>query len=308
MAGRRPLPASQSTWIASKSFDALPARRCGSADNSREREIPWQVGSVPTSLGNKDDMIRSEPQRFAPRQRLRAFDPSRLASALSWIVIVSVSLGLPTIASAAPWPIKLLHRMVAPFRSNAFLQDRVAPCSLGFAKCFLPDPPTLPPPPMSKPDQPPAIEDPDRITSLELRALHRGPFAHHWLEFETSNGKIALGFGPATVPFIDAGQISLQDTYGNIERISGMHPLLVLGLPPLNYRYAKSPGSGHTIGKPIPMTIDQADALVQKIHHRKFVGPYIPFFHDCRTFVCSVQAAEQGRSSLPCYVLFKGYW
>ena len=224
------------------------------------------------------------------------------------MVVVLVSLGLPTIAPAAPWPIKLLHRLVAPFRSNAFLQDRATPCSLGFANCFLPDPPAQPAPPISKPDSPLAIEDSNRITSLELRTSYRGPFAHHWLEFDTSSGKVALGFGPATVPFIDAGQISLQDTYGNVERISGMHPLLVLGLPPLNYRYAKAPGSGHTIGKSIPMTVDQADALLQKMRHRKFVGPYIPFFHDCRTFVCSVQAAEQGRSSLPCYVLFKGYW
>jgi hypothetical protein len=251
-------------------------------------------------------MIRREPQLSVPRQRL-AFDPSWLASGLGWMVVLLAALGLPTIAPAAPWPVKLLHRMVAPFRSNAFLQDRASPCSLGFANCFLPSP-AQPVPTISKPDQPPAIEDPNRITSLELRTSYRGPFAHHWLEFDTSSGKVALGFGPATVPFIDAGQISLQDTYGNVERISGMHPLLVLGLPPLNYRYAKAPGSGHSIGKSIPMTVDQADALLQRMRHRKFVGPYIPFFHDCRTFVCSVQAAEQGRSSLPCYVLFKGYW
>jgi hypothetical protein len=223
------------------------------------------------------------------------------------MIVVLVSLELQTTAVAAPWPIKMLHRVVAPFRSNAFLQDRATPCGLGFANCFLPDP-SAPAHSISKPDQMSAIEDPNRVTSLELRASHRGPFAHHWLEFDTSNGKVALGFGPATVPFIDAGQISLQDTYGNVERISGMHPLLVLGLPPLNYRYAKAPGSGHTIDQPIPMTIDQADALVQKMRHRKFVGPYIPFFHDCRTFVCSVQAAEQGRSSVPCYLLLKGYW
>ena len=152
------------------------------------------------------------------------------------------------------------------------------------------------------------IENPNRVVSLQLRGSYGGPFAHHWLEVESSRGRVALGFGPATLPFIDAGQVSLQDTYGNIERISGMHPLLVLGLPPLNYRYAKAPGSGHVTGKPTPLTVAQADALIEKMRHRKFVGPYVPIFHDCRTFVCSVQASARGRSSLPCYVLFKGYW
>lgn len=253
-------------------------------------------------------MTQRERQLFAPRQWSRAFDRSRIARGVRWMIVALVCLDLPNSALAAPWPLKLLHRAIAPFRSNAFLLDRATPCNLGLANCFLPEPPAQPAHPISKLDSIPATENPNRITSLELRALHRGPFAHHWLEFDTSGGKVALGFGPATVPFIDAGQISLQDTYGNIERISGMHPLLVLGLPPLNYRYAKAPGSGHTIGKPIPMTLDKADALLGKMHHRKFVGPYFPVFHDCRTFVCSVQAGAQGRSSLPCYLLFKGYW
>jgi hypothetical protein len=224
------------------------------------------------------------------------------------MIVFLASLGLPTMTLAAAWPAKLLHRLIAPFRSNAFLQDRATPCSLGFADCFLPDTSSPPSRSLEKPEPPPVIEDPNRVVSLLLRASYGGPFAHHWLEVESSRGRVALGFGPATLPFIDAGQVSLQDTYGNVERISGMHPLLVLGLPPLNYRYAKAPGSGHAIGKPIPLTVAQADTLVQKMRHRKFVGPYIPIFHDCRTFVCSVQANAQGRSSLPCYLLFKGYW
>jgi hypothetical protein len=245
---------------------------------------------------------------FRLRQELRVFRLSGLVIGLRWMVVVFAFLDLSTIALAAPWPAKLLHRLVAPFRSNAFLQDRVGPCSLGFADCLLPGASSQPDRTIAKPEPPPVIEDPNRVVSLQLRGSYGGPFAHHWLEVESSRGKVALGFGPATVPFIDAGQVSLQDTYGNVERISGMHPLLVLGLPPLNYRYAKAPGSGHVIGKPIPLTVTQADALIQKIRHRKFIGPYIPIFHDCRTFVCSVQAGTQGRSSLPCYVLFKGYW
>jgi hypothetical protein len=245
---------------------------------------------------------------LTPRQRVRTVFLSGLVCGIRWTAVVFVSLGLPTIAVAAPRPANLLRRLVAPFRSNAFLQDRAAPCSLGLADCFLPGASSQPERSITKPEPPPVIENPNRVVSLQLRGSYGGPFAHHWLEVESSRGTVTLGFGPATVPFIDAGQVSLQDTFGNVERISGMHPLLVLGLPPLNYRYAKAPGSGHAIGKPIPLTVTQADALVQKIRHHKFIGPYVPIFHDCRTFVCSVQAAAQGRSSLPCYALFKGYW
>jgi hypothetical protein len=159
-----------------------------------------------------------------------------------------------------------------------------------------------------KVEPPPEIENPSRIVALQVRALHGGPLAHHWLQVESSGGTVTIGFGPATLPFVDAGQISLQDSYGNIERISGMHPLPVLGLPPLNYRYAKAPGAGHPLGKPTPLTVAQADALIQKARNHKFVVPYIPIFHDCRTFACSLQAAAKGHSSLPCYFLLKGYW
>jgi hypothetical protein len=143
---------------------------------------------------------------------------------------------------------------------------------------------------------------------LEQRTEHGGPFAHHWLELETSAGRITIGFGPATLPFIDAGQVSLQDQYGNVERISGMHPLPWLAMPPINYHYARAPGVGHPIGKPVPLNLGQSDALVRKLQHLKFVSPYVPIFHDCRTFACTVQASAQHRSTLPCYLLFKGYW
>jgi hypothetical protein len=87
---------------------------------------------------------------------------------------------------------------------------------------------------------------------LEQRTEHRGPFAHHWLELETSAGKVTIGFGPATLPFIDPGQASLQDQHRNIKRISGMHPLPWLALPPIHYHDARAPGIGHPIGVPLP--------------------------------------------------------
>ncbi len=232
----------------------------------------------------------------------------RFALRLRWMLVVLGCFVLPTIAIAAPWPTKLLRRLVAPFRSSPFLQDRTTPCGLGLANCFLPGASARPAHGLPEVEPAPVIADPSRIVNLQLRATRGGLFAHHWLEVQSSKGTLTLGFGPATVPLIDAGQVSLQDSYGNIERISGMHPLPVLGLPPLNYRYAKAPGAGHPVGEPIPMTVAQADTLIRKVRSSKFVGPYIPFFHDCRTFVCGIQAGAKGRSSLPCYLLLKGYW
>jgi hypothetical protein len=233
---------------------------------------------------------------------------ARLAFVFRWVLVVGALFALPTTAGAAPWTTRFLHRMVAPLRSHPFLESRATPCSLGFASCFLPNASPSLPSWNSQLEPAQVIDDPSRVVTLQLRARHGGPFAHHWLEVESSRGTVTLGFGPATLPFIDAGQISLQDRFGNIERISGMYPLPILGPPPLNYRYAKAPGAGHPIGKPIQLTVAQADALVERVRHHKFVGPYVPIFHDCRTFSCSTQAAAQGRSSLPCYLLFKGYW
>jgi len=198
--------------------------------------------------------------------------------------------------------VKVLHRLLAPFRSNPFLQSSASPCGIGLATCFSPHAVA------SRVEPKLTAEDSHRPVMLELRTAHRGPFAHHWLELESLGGRMTVGFGPATLPFIDAGQVSLQDRYGNVRRISGMHPLLLLALPPVNYRYARVPGEGRKLGEPIPLTMAQSEALLQKLQHVKFVGPYIPVFHDCRTFACAVQASARQRSSLPCYLLFKGYW
>ena len=200
------------------------------------------------------------------------------------------------------------RRLLAPFRSNPFLQKKDSRCGIGLANCFAPHHPNAAKTSPEELDPKFAAEESTAPVTLELRTAHRGPFAHHWLELERSEGKVTIGFGPATVPFIDAGQIELQDQYGNIERISGMHPVPWLTLPTVNYRYARAPGDGRRIGKPITLTVAQSEALIEKVQHMKFVVPYIPIFHDCRTYACAVQASARGRSTLPCYLLFKGYW
>jgi hypothetical protein len=215
---------------------------------------------------------------------------------------------LPVHAQTASRTIKVLERLLAPFRSNPFRVDDSRPCGLGFATCFLPSDSGQPAMVRSAFDPVEATPDPSRVVTLELRTQHGGPFSHHWLQTQSSIGPVTLGFGPATIPFIDAGQVSLRDGHGNIERISGMYPIPVLGPPPVSYHYAKAPGSGHAIGKSVELTLAQSDALIQRERKHRFVGPYVPFFHDCRTYTCRILAAAKGRSSLPCYVLFRGYW
>ena len=203
------------------------------------------------------------------------------------------------------WPVKILQRFLVPFRSNPFLQSRVSPCGLGFATCFSS---TATAPSRTEVEFEIAPEDSDRPVMLQRRTDHGGLLGHQWLELESQEGGLTIGFGPATLPFIDSGQVSLQDRYGNIQWISGMHPLPWLALPPIKYHYARSPGEGRAVGKPIPLTAAQADAAIRKLQHLKFVGPYIPIFHDCHTFTCAVLASAQGHSTLPCYLLFKGHW
>ena len=242
-------------------------------------------------------------------RRQKTPEANRLPILLGCVILLTLLTAAPQArAITFSEAVKFFEHHLAPLRSNPFLQSSARPCRIGVANCFVPARASPKTKPISRLEPRPSAGDQTRVVFLELRTLHRGPLAHHWLETETSAGKVTIGYGPATLPFIDAGQVSLQDQWGNIERISGMYPVPPLGLPPLNYRYARSPGEGRLIGKPIALTMAQAESLVQHIRRKKFVGPYIPIFHDCHTFVCATRSAAQGRSSLPCYLLFKGYW
>jgi hypothetical protein len=203
------------------------------------------------------------------------------------------------------WPVKILQRLLDPFRSNPFLQTSMSPCRPGSDPCRSSASAAI-----SRTEFKSRLEaeEPDRPAMLEVRADHGGPLAHHWLELDSPGGAMTVGFGPATLPFIDSGEVLLEDRYGNSKWIAGMHPLLWLALPPIKYQYARGPGEGRIIGKPIALTMAQSEALTRKFQHMKFVGPYIPIFHDCRTFTCAVLTSAQGHSALPCYLLFKGYW
>lgn len=245
-----------------------------------------------------------------PIVRVSSRATARRPSWARYSVIVSLGLFLflhPMSGQQAPKhgrPSRILQRLLAPLRSNPFSQSTVGPCELGLATCF--SSATAAP---SDPESGLNIaQGPSRQITLQLRIAHRWPLAHRWLELDGPDEEMTFGFGPATLPFIDSGQVSVRDRFGNVERISGMHPLPWLALPPINYHYARSPGEGHAIGKPIQLTMAQSDALVRKLQHTRFVGPYIPILHDCRTYTCVMLASAQGRSTLPCYLLVKGYW
>jgi hypothetical protein len=82
------------------------------------------------------------------------------------------------------WPVKILQRLVVPFRSNLFSQSSVSPCGFGLSTCF-----------SSAAAVPSRMEFELKLAAdsyhpimLELRTDHRGPLGHHWLEFDSLEG------------------------------------------------------------------------------------------------------------------------
>jgi hypothetical protein len=125
--------------------------------------------------------------------------------------------------------------------------------------------------------------------------------SHRWIEVQTSNGPVTLGFGSALLPFVDRGQITVQNAEGQVEHKYALH-----FVPPLSF--GRAPGMGKDITQTLYVAQTRADQIVNEQRHRRFIFPYVPFLHDCRTYVCAMQATIQGKSKLPCYLLLKGYW
>jgi hypothetical protein len=180
--------------------------------------------------------------------------------------------------------------------ADAAQPKKETPCGSALIHCFLPDYGSL----AVAAGASPTVSRP-RMVTMNIRASHGGVLAHQWVELTTSRGIVTIGYGPASIPFIDAGQISVWNQDGHIER-NGLHLL------PTHFNYAKPPGAGQVIGQPVALTLAQSDAVLRKENHRKLIFPYIPIFHDCHTFVCTVKATADGKSGRPCYLLFKGYW
>src|SRR5580704_3362993 len=189
-------------------------------------DVPHSDGNTRHKLGAGHFLGLTKLRAGAERSRPMSWGSNTRKFGVCALPLLVVLLHSVSSSAQAPsGPGKVFRRLLAPFRSNPFLVDSSRPCGLGFATCFLPSDSSQPRKPAASAFAPASfIADPTRVVALELRTQHRGPFCHHWLQIESSHGQVTLGYGPATVPFIDAGQISLQDGFGNIERISGMHP------------------------------------------------------------------------------------
>ncbi len=145
-------------------------------------------------------------------------------------------------------------------------------------------------------------EDSATLVPIAFRAGRGGFFAHHWIDVQTSTGHVTLGFGSALLPMFDRGQVTVQDAYGNVE-----HEFFPRAMP-LYLDFGRVPGTGRDIAPTVYVPVARADQIVEQQRHRRFIFPYIPLFHDCRTYMCAMRASIEGKSRLPCYLLLKGYW
>jgi len=128
-----------------------------------------------------------------------------------------------------------------------------------------------------------------------------GPIAHKWVQIGTGKNGVTFGYGTADFPLIDSGQIVVSDRRG-VELVSRCHVL------PGHITPAEAPDRGHTVGSPAYITVAQAQKIMLRERRHRFVFPYIPLFHDCHTYVCTLMAEARGSSKLPCYLLLKGHF
>jgi len=142
----------------------------------------------------------------------------------------------------------------------------------------------------------------DGLVPVQAHMAHlAGPLSHKWVQFGTGQNAITFGYGAANIPLVDSGQVIVTYKHG-VELVSPWHIL------PGHFTRAELPDRGRTIGPPVYITVAKAQKLIREQRRRRFVFPYIPLFHDCHTYVCSLMAQAEGKSSLPCYLWFKGHF
>ena len=128
-----------------------------------------------------------------------------------------------------------------------------------------------------------------------------GRFAHKWVQIGSGPDAITFGYGAANLPIIDFGQIVVTGKNG-VDLVSSWH------LFPYHVTPAEAPGRGLTVGQPVYVSAERAYELIQEQRRHRFVFPYIPLFHDCHTYACKLKANAEDKSSLPCYLWFKGHF
>jgi hypothetical protein len=128
-----------------------------------------------------------------------------------------------------------------------------------------------------------------------------GRFAHKWVQIGSGPDAITFGYGAANIPILDFGQIVVTGKNG-VDLVSSWHFF------PYHVTPAEAPDRGLTSGQPVYVSVEQAYTLIQEQRRHRFVFPYIPLFHDCHTYACRLKSIAEGKSSLPCYLLFKGHF
>src|ERR1700751_3455063 len=93
-----------------------------------------------------------------------------------WLFVVLHPLAGQEVA-AHRWPVRILQRLLVPFRSDPFSQSRVSPCGLSLATCFSFT--STAPAPRSKFEFKLSAEE-SVHPMLELRTDYGGPLGHRW--------------------------------------------------------------------------------------------------------------------------------
>jgi len=182
---------------------------------------------------------------------------------------------------------------------GSYAQHNLANCATGL-NCFVsagaasPDPSSL--------EAIARLANSVGLVPVQIRmARMGGPIAHQWVQIGTGENAVTIGYGAADFPLIDSGQIVVTDRQG-VELVSRWHFL------PGHITPAEAPDRGYTVGPPVYVTVAEAQKIILKQRRHRFVVPYIPLFHDCHTYVCTLMASAQGKSKLPCYLFFKGHF
>lgn len=186
--------------------------------------------------------------------------------------------------------------LALPYRTLA--QHKPSPCPSG-ASCFVPNASTPEP---YDPAATSLLANPAGLVRVQVRMAEiGGPLAHKWVQIGTGENAVTIGYGAANFPLVDTGQIVVADR-GGVELVSRWH------LFPGHITPAEPPDHGHPVSPPVYVSVAQAQKLIRQQRRHRFLFPYIPLFHDCHTYVCSLMAAVKGKSSLPCYLWFQGHF
>jgi len=187
----------------------------------------------------------------------------------------------------------------ASYPLGSWAQHNIAPCAANLncllsAEVAAPDPSSL--------EAIASMTNSAGLVPIQVRMSRiGGPFGHKWIQIGTGEDAVTIGYGAGDFPLIDSGQIVVTDRK-RVDIVSRWH------LVPGHITPAEKPDHGRALGEPIFVSVAEAQNLLRSQRRHRIVAPYILLFHDCHTYVCALMASAQGKSTLPCYLYFKGHF